>query len=322
MKVIYDPRHVFYSPKNEFNGFEIVDNKDKPGRVEVIKEVIQLKYGNIIKSTRDFSRSYLYFVHSSDYVSWLKEKQYTLNENQEYFSTVVGYDMCMDSITPISKNTFEMAWISAKCALTGASYLLEDEELVYTLSRPMGHHAGIAHCGRYSYFNNAALAARYLQKNGDIYVAILDLDFYHGNGTQEIFYEDNTVLTISIHGNPSNHYPYTSGYEWEIGEGEGKGYNINFPLKDEINGRVYLRVLEKALLEIDDFDPDFLIISFGTNTHYEDPDTTFNLKEEDYKEMGNMLSYLNVPKLIVHEGGFNININEKVITRFMDGLKT
>lgn len=320
MKVVYDPRHVFYSPKTEFDGFKIKENPDKPGRIETIKEILQLKYGDVITGSKDFPRSYLYFVHSSDYIKWLKEKQYELEDNQEYYPKVFGYDMCLDTQTPISKNTFEMAWISAKCALTGASLLLEGEELVYSCSRPLGHHAGISNCGGKSYFNNAALAARYLQKNGDIYIAILDLDFYAGNGTQEIFYEDNTVLTISIHGNPSLHYPYISGYEWEIGENDGKGYNINFPLKDNINGRVYLRVLEKALLEIEDFDPDFFIISFGSNTHEKDLSTTFNLKDEDYKDIGNMLSYLNIPKLIVQESGFNSHVNEKVIDNLFNGL--
>ncbi|WP_129409347.1 histone deacetylase family protein [Marinitoga lauensis] len=320
MKVVYDPRHVFYSPKNELNGYEMIENIDKPGRIETIKEILQLKYGDIIVGSKDYPRSYLYFVHSSDYVNWLKEKQYTLEDNQEYFPKVFGYDMCMDTKTPVGKNTFEMAWISAKCSLTGASLLLEGEELVYSCSRPLGHHAGITYCGGRSYFNNAALAAKYLQKNGDIYIAILDLDFYAGNGTQEIFYEDNTVLTISIHGNPSNHYPYISGFEWEIGENEGRGYNINFPLKDGINGRTYLRVLEKALLEVEDFDPDFLIIPFGSNTHERDLATTFNLKDNDYKEIGDMISYLNIPKLIVQEGGFNSQINEKVVDNFFEGL--
>ncbi|GAB6188441.1 hypothetical protein JCM30566_01800 [Marinitoga arctica] len=320
MKVVYDPRHVFYSPKGELDGFEIIENKDKPGRIETIKEVLQLKYGNIFVGSKDFSRSYLYFVHSSDYVSWLKEKQYTLEDNKEYFPRVFGYDMCLDTKTPISKNTYEMAWISAKCALTGASLLLEGEELVYSCSRPLGHHAGISYCGGGSFFNNAALAARYLQKSGDIYISILDLDFYAGNGTQEIFYEDDTVLTISIHGNPANHYPYTSGFEWEIGENNGKGYNINFPLKDEINGRTYLRVLEKALIEIEDFDPDFLIVPFGSNTHEKDLTTTFKLKNEDFKEIGNMLSYLNIPKLMIQEGGFDSHINGIVIDNLLDGL--
>jgi acetoin utilization deacetylase AcuC-like enzyme len=320
MKLIYDPRHVFYSPKQEFNGFDLIENKDKPGRIEVIKEIMQLKYGDVIVGSKDFPRSYLYFVHSLDYVNWLKEKQYFLDDNQEYFPNVFGHDMAIDSKTPINKNTFEMAWISAKCALTGASLLLEGEELVYSCSRPLGHHAGISSCGGGSYFNNAALAARYLQKNGDIYITILDLDFYAGNGTQEIFYEDNTVLTISIHGNPSEHYPFISGYEWEIGENEGRGYNINFPLKDNINGRTYLRVLEKALLEIEDFDPDFLIIPFGSNTHEKDTTTTFNLKNEDYKEMGGMLSYLNIPKLFIQEGGFSSHVTESVISNLFDGL--
>ncbi|KLO20875.1 MULTISPECIES: histone deacetylase family protein [unclassified Marinitoga] len=320
MKIVYDPRHVFYSPKSEFDGFKLIENMDKPGRIESIKEVLQLKYGDIVIGAKDFPRSYLYFVHSSDYINWLKEKQYTLENNQEYFPRMFGYDFCIDTKTPVSKNTFEMAWISAKCSLTGATLMLEGEELVYSCSRPPGHNAGLSYCGGGSYFNNAALATRYLQKNGDIYIAILDLDFYAGNGTQEIFYEDNTVLTISIHGNPSTHYPYVSGFEWEIGEKDGKGYNINFPLKDNINGRVYLRVLEKALLEIEDFDPDFIIIPFGSNTHEKDISTSFKLKDEDYKEIGEMLSYLNIPKLIIQEGGFNSQINEKVISNLFDGL--
>ncbi|MCP5455976.1 MAG: histone deacetylase family protein [Thermotogae bacterium] len=321
MKIVYDPRHVFYSPKQEFDRYKMVENPETPSRLEKSINLLKLKYPKNFVNSADFPRSYLYLAHDPDYIMWLKSKSKETEDGAEYFPKVFGYDRIFDNGTPILNNSFEMAWISAKCALTGAKILLEDpEDFVYVGTRPPGHHAGLSMGGGYCYMNNVALAAKYLQSKTNGFIAILDLDFHHGNGTQEIFYNDNSVLYISIHGNPSSHFPYVSGYEWEIGEDEGKGYNINFPLEAGIGGNVYLRVLEKCILEIDDYDPDFLLVSFGSDTHELDRMGTFNLKGNDYAEIGRMINQLSVKKLIVQEGGYNAEGNADAIDNLFYGL--
>ncbi len=321
MKIVYDPRHVFHVPKSQFINSKIESHMDTPQRIEETVKTLKSKYSDCFIKSGDFPRSYLYMAHESDYIYWLKNKCKSLPNGEEYFPEIFGYDRIYDNKTPLMYNSFEIAWISVKNALTGAQQILKNfEDTVYVLTRPAGHHAGFSSSGGYCYLNNAAIATKYIQSKTGGFIAVLDLDFFHGNGTQEIFYSDNSVLFISIHGNPINNYPYNTGYEWEIGDGAGKGYNINFPLEDSIDGRIYLRVLEKSLLEIEDFAPEQLIISFGSNIHREDPNGKFNLSLNDFKEIGRMIGELNVNKLILQEGGTSGKLNADSIDKFLEGL--
>lgn len=321
MKIIYDPRHVFHNPKSIFKNSKLLKNPDIPEKIEYIKSFLKNNYEDYFIKPTDFPRSYLYLAHDHDYIYWLKNKCKNLSNGEEYFFELMNFDKINDTYTPLMYNSFEISWISVKCALTGAQELINSfEDLVYVLTRPSGNHAGINYAAKHCYLNNAAIAAKYLQSKTGAFVAILDLDYFHGNGTQEIFYYDNSVLFISIHGNPASNYPYNSGFEWEIGDSTGKGYNINFPLEKNIDGRIYLRVLEKSLLEIEDFNPDYLIISLGTNTHKEDEEGSFNLENKDFKEIGRMINELNVKKLILQEGGNNGVINSKSIDNFLKGI--
>src|SRR5690606_38973947 len=129
------------------------------------------------------------------------------------------------------------------------------------LVRPPGHHAERSSFGGFCYLNSAAVAANFLAANGR--VAVLDVDYHHGNGTQDIFYERADVLTVSIHGHPRFTYPYFSGYEDETGAGSGKGLNLNLPLPESIGGDVYARALERALDRVRKFAPAFLVLSLG-----------------------------------------------------------
>ncbi len=321
MKIVYDPRHVFYSPKSEFDRTMMVNNPETPQRIEEIIKVLKFKYGNSFVKPKDFPKSYIYLAHDSNYISWLKNRCDSLEDMQEYFPKVFGYDRVFDNGTPLMKNSFEMAWMGVKCALTGAYELLNGvEDIVYVGTRPPGHHAGIDMGGGYCYMNNSAIAAKFLQMKSGGTVAVLDLDFHHGNGTQEIFYEDSSVLYISLHADPAQHFPFISGYEWEIGEGEGKGYNINFPLAGGTDGRTYLRTLEKAVQEIQDYDPSYLIVSLGTDTHKDDPLGNFMLGDSDFFEIGKLLSELDIFKLVIQEGGYNPVANASAVDSFMAGL--
>ena len=134
---------------------------------------------------------------------------------------------------------------------------------------------------------------------------MLDIDYHHGNGTQDIFYERDDVLTISIHGDPHLAYPYFSGFKDEIGEGVGRGFNINFPLPDHIVGERYRKTLHKALKELGRFNPEYLVVSLGLDTANNDPTGTWQLKQADFFQNGKLIAELGYPTLFVQEGGYN-----------------
>jgi acetoin utilization deacetylase AcuC-like enzyme len=226
---------------------------------------------------------------------------------------------CTDAVTPIKKKTYEVARASAESALTGAEILLAGEErAVYALCRPSGHHAGPRVFGGYCYFNNAATAAEHLCIHGT--VAILDIDYHHGNGTQEFFQERPDVFTASIHGNPEFEYPYFWGHADERGIGQGEGTNLNFPLplRTEIDG--VLKAIDRFAAAMKEFKPAFLIIAAGFDTHDKDPIGGFALKTEEYAEIGRRLAKIGIPTLIEQEGGYNTDVLGQSVHTFLTGF--
>lgn len=320
MKIIYDQSHKDHQPKNELDRSCWTTHPDIAERIEKLKEVLTAEFPRSFRGPQNFPEALLGLVHPQAYIDWLKKRCQEVEKGKEYFPKVFfWYDRCFDVGTPIMYNTYEIAWKAARVALTGAQMILDDEEVVYALTRPPGHHARSDMCGGYCYFNNAALAAEYLSTHADLYVAILDLDYHHGNGTQEIFYDRDDVLYISIHGDPQEAYPYT-GYQDEIGVGEGRGYNMNMPLPKGSGGKDYLKALEVACDEINRYDPEVLIISMGFDTHAEDPIGGFCLKESDFFAIGRAIDHLKIPKLFVQEGGYNPDTNAAAIKSLLEGL--
>jgi acetoin utilization deacetylase AcuC-like enzyme len=232
-------------------------------------------------------------------------------------SVLAGY-YCIDTFTPLNLNAYKAAKRAVDCALTCADSLLEGYKIAYALVRPPGHHAETKAFGGFCYFNSNAIAANYLSRYGR--VAILDIDYHHGNGQQEIFYERNDILTISIHGHPSFAYPYFSGYSDEKGASPGEGFNINIPLKEKLNGEEYRTALVLALKAIKKFSPDYLVIALGLDTAKNDPTGTWSLLANDFMENGRLIGRLGLPILVVQEGGYRnrvLGINAK---NFFEGL--
>jgi acetoin utilization deacetylase AcuC-like enzyme len=213
-----------------------------------------------------------------------------------------GY-YAMDTACPIVAGTYAAALASAHCAVTGAALLLAGQPALFALCRPPGHHAGRDFAGGYCYFNNASIAARHLAAHGT--VALLDVDFHAGNGTQDIFYEDPTVLTVDIHANPDRQYPYFAGYADERGAGAGLGYHHNFLLPYKAGDTLYLATLDAALAEIRDFAPRCLVLSFGADIYAGDPIGDLAVTTPGFAAIGERIASLGLPTLIVMEGGYN-----------------
>jgi acetoin utilization deacetylase AcuC-like enzyme len=211
-----------------------------------------------------------------------------------------------DIYTPISRGTWEAAYWSAQCAITGVELGLQGENVVYAVCRPSGHHAGKDYFGGFCYLNNAAIAAQHLHAKSIKKVAILDIDFHHGNGTQDIFYSDPDTLYCSLHGDPEYAFPYFTGYTDERGNGEGEGYNYNWPLPMRTSDSIYLSSLYKALDVITQFNPGYLVVSAGFDIGAGDPYGGFQITTDGLKNIGHGIASLatKIPIIIIQEGGY------------------
>ena len=228
-----------------------------------------------------------------------------------------GY-YCIDTFTPLNQQAWLAARAAVDCALTAAEEVASGRRVAYALVRPPGHHAESRVFGGFCYLNNTAIAAHYLSRLGR--VAILDVDYHHGNGQQEIFYQRDDVLTVSIHGHPSFAYPYFSGNKSEIGEGAGEGYNLNFPLDEVCDGEQYGKTLVKALQRVRVFKPDFLVIALGLDTARGDPTGSWNLSAADFERNGGRIGQLRLPTLVIQEGGYRTRTLGTNARRFFTGL--
>lgn len=229
-----------------------------------------------------------------------------------------GY-YCLDTFTPLNANAYLAAKGAVDCALTAADAVLDGQRLAYALVRPPGHHAERKSFGGFCYFNSAAVAAHYLTAHGRI--AVLDIDYHHGNGTQDIFYGRDDVLTVSIHGHPSFAYPYFSGFTDEVGDGRGRGCNLNLPLKEDVDGEVYAKALHKALDRVRKFAPSVLIVGLGLDTAKGDPTGTWKLAPRDFEANGRAIGSLGLPVLVVQEGGYRIRTLGTNARHFFQGLR-
>jgi acetoin utilization deacetylase AcuC-like enzyme len=218
----------------------------------------------------------------------------------------LGY-YSFDSSAPITAGTWRAAYDAAQCALTAAGLLDQGEHAAFALCRPPGHHASTAYFGGYCYLNNAAIAAQALLERGRSRIAILDVDYHHGNGTQSIFYARNDVLFASIHGDPQHEYPYFSGYAAQTGSGAGAGYTCNFPLPLGSGPERWFDALGQACARIREFWPQALVISLGVDTFERDPISSFKLRSADYRELGHAIRQLDVPTLFALEGGYALD---------------
>ncbi len=291
---------------------------EAPARVRVIRrELAKVDLFDDLRPRR-YSEVWITAVHDPGLVDFIKRASAAVKPGQSVYPYVfplrnkarppreyplrAGY-YCMDTFTPINENAYRAARRAVDCTLTAADAVLDGHTAGYALVRPPGHHAEREAFGGFCYFNSAAIAVNYLSRYGK--VALLDVDYHHGNGSQDIFYKRSDVLTVSIHGHPRDTYPYFSGFEDETGSGDGEGFNLNIPLPEKIGGERYRQALAQALSRISRFKPGMLVVSLGLDTARNDPTGSWSLGAKDFDQNGAMIGALGLSTLIVQEGGYN-----------------
>jgi acetoin utilization deacetylase AcuC-like enzyme len=222
------------------------------------------------------------------------------------FSARVGL-FAFDAGSPITVGTWVAAREGILCAMAAADAVVAGERAAFALSRPPGHHAGPDFFGGYCFLNNAALATQTLRDSGLARVAVLDVDYHHGNGTQTMFETRNDVLTVSIHGDPSTEYPFYLGHADERGRGPGEGFNLNLPLPRGTTPERWFAALDVASQAVRDFAPAALVVSLGVDTFEGDPISGFKLRSSDYLTLGRTVAALGLPTVWVFEGGYAVD---------------
>jgi acetoin utilization deacetylase AcuC-like enzyme len=175
--------------------------------------------------------------------------------------------------------------------------------------------------GGYCFVNNAAVAAQALRDGGCQRVAVLDVDYHHGNGTQTLFATRRDVLTVSVHGDPRTEYPFFLGHADERGEGEGEGFNLNLPLPRGSSFATWERALLQGLQAVADFDAQALVVPLGLDTYAGDPISGFLLQSPDFVRLGQHLAQLRLPIVLTLEGGYAVQAMGVNAVNVLEGLQ-
>lgn len=343
MLTVYSDDHALQDGKAELIDGQLLPCFEMPRRAFLIRDrVREVGLGEIVPP-EDFGRGPIERAHDAGFVSFLEgawEEWVATGRTCDALPWTwpmrtlrqirpgridgrMGY-YSFDAGTPITAGTWRAAYSSAQVALTGAKLIAGGKHrAVFSLCRPPGHHAAADLYGGYCFLNNAAIAAQFLIDGGAERVAILDVDYHHGNGTQAIFYDRPDVLFLSLHGDPDQEFPYYLGWGDERGEGAGEGFNVNYPLPWGTGFPAWAEALEDACRRVADYAPDVLLVSLGVDTYEGDPISKFKLASEDFTTYGERLARLGLPTLFVMEGGYaveQIGINAvNVLTGFEAG---
>lgn len=329
MLTFYNEHHAQHEARPGTRRGDMVSAHEKPGRGEqvglVLTELQRRGLGEIVTAHRAplvsleriHTPRYLHFLRSA-WSEWLAldpanserdaiASQWPIRtlrsdiEPDDFVGRLGLYSM--DAATPLRSGTWNAAKTGADCAINAAHALRLGERGSFALTRPPGHHAGADFSGGGCFLNNAALAAQHLLDDGMQRVAILDLAYHHGNGTQAIFYGRNDVLCISIHADPRTDYPFYLGHPDETGTGAGLGYNINLALPRGASASEWFAALETACLRLGMFAPEALVVSLGVDSAAGEPDPGFGLTGADFLRIGERIGWLGLPAAFVLEGG-------------------
>lgn len=329
MHIFYNPDHAAHQGKLEMFRGRMVPCHEVPQRQDQVAAVLDGRSLGPLQTPSRFDDALIGRIHSPRYLRFLQTawqqwialdpahavldaipsvwptRSFRSDIEPDNFAARMGL-YSFDAGTPLTAGTWLAARRGADCALSAAAHIAQGGRAAFALSRPPGHHAGADFFGGYCFLNNAALAAQYLRDSGLERVAVLDVDYHHGNGTQAIFYERADVFFASIHGDPRTEYPFYLGHGDERGQGAGLGFNLNLPLPRGSDFARWSEALELALKAIGAYGAQALVVSLGVDTFAGDPISGFALQSEDYLRMGERVAQIGLPTVLVFEGGYAV----------------
>jgi acetoin utilization deacetylase AcuC-like enzyme len=334
MRIFWDDRQRLHAPLQELHNGGFTAYAEHPGRVDAIFAAL-----GATEAPGDFGEAPILAVHPAPYLEFLKTAFEAWRaagrpgDASGYVWPVVGrrplslsrIDALLgrysyDASTPVAEGTWTSAYWSAQSALAALEAVRRGERASFALCRPPGHHAGADYMGGYCYLNSAAIAAEAARAAGAARVAILDIDYHHGNGTQDIFYGRGDVLFVSIHADPATDYPFYWGHADETGVGDGEGATVNLPLPRGTAMDRFAPALDAALARIAAFSPDLLVCSFGADTFVGDPISFFELRTSDYPLIARRIAALGPPVLTLMEGGYAVDALGENVAAFLSGF--
>ena len=325
MKTVYSDLHGLQHAEAEYIRGKRVASFEMPRRVELVLERVRAVALGPVVGIGDYGLETVGKVHDAEFVTFLSTAwQAWSAENGEIDAFPNAWPpprasrratkrpgaelgrFCIDMSSPIMAGTWTAAKAAVDAAVTAVDIVAGGDHAAFALCRPPGHHAGRDYFGGYCFLNNAAAAAQAFRDRGYGKVAVLDVDYHHGNGTQDIFYDRADVLTVSIHADPQVEYPYYSGYAEETGEGAGAVFNLNLPLPWGTEYTMYGAALATALGRIAAHGTEALVVSLGVDTFGGDPISHFKLVSDDFTRIGQAIGGLSLPTVFVMEGGYAI----------------
>ena len=334
MRRFFDPRQLLHAPTRELHNGGFTDYAETPSRARSILAAI-----GGADAPGDRGEAPILAVHDAGYVAFLKTAAARWAEAGRP-GDVVGYvwpvvgrrplrldridaqigQYSFDASTPITPQTWDSAYWSAQSALAATQAVLDGERSAFALCRPPGHHAGTDYYGGYCHLNVAAIAAQAARDAGRKRVAILDIDYHHGNGTQDIFWSRDDVFYASLHADPATDYPFYWGHADEVGEGDGHGATLNLPLPQGTTLDAFRRAQGQALAAIAAFGATFLVVSFGADTWAGDPISDFRLETPDYAVLAADIAAAGLPTAIVMEGGYAVDALGANVASLLSGF--
>ena len=324
----------------ELNGGRLVSSSEGPIRADIIAEAVRAA-GHEVTSPATLDQSLLTRVHTDEYVEFLSTAYERWHQRPNAAAAAMPFAWPTRGIDPprpadlvgqlgyhsfaadcsIVAGTWPAVHEAAAIAATAAGHVAGGSRAAYGLCRPPGHHATADQFGGYCYLNNAAIAAQHLCDRGHDRVAILDVDYHHGNGTQSIFFDRSDVFTVSIHADPVFEFPWFAGHADERGVADGDGWNLNLPLVAGTTFDIWSVALEIALQRITDASVTALVVSLGVDTYVHDPLGTFELTTPDYTSMAGRIGQLELPTVVVQEGGYAVADIGRNVVAFLAGLE-
>ena len=326
MQTFFSEDHRLHFPQAELSGGAFVTPFERPSRVEYVlhrltargfPRVVDPGIADMTPIRRLLDAGFLSFLetawddwkaagHAGEVITTAMPTRHQRTDRiPRCIDGRLGH-YCHAAETAITAGTWAAALSSMASAQAAQRAVAAGARAAFALCRPPGHHATRDQFGGYCFLNNAAVAADMFTAAGAARVAILDIDFHHGNGTQQIFYNRGDVLFASLHGDPMDVYPYYAGFADERGTGAGDGATLNYPMPPGTAYSLWSAALDNAISHIRGFGAEALVVSLGVDAFKDDPISFFRLTSADFTDCGQRIGRMSLPTVFCMEGGYAI----------------